>query len=232
MKKVFNLIIVLSLNLIITGCKVDLDIITSPVNYDIPVSGETTGDGKITIVAERAIEVPEDIKKIEVENFIFDYALTNNSTKADMDIDIRISLYGEAQGDEVRTYIDISGTSNITGYSFQSLPAYLGEDYKDVIKRYNNEIAGWTSIVSYYIQKGTSINPPPVSSRGNNILLQIPEQKYIWIVVKNTATITGGTILTPVILNEDEDYVSLLNFTIEVKGFKETGFFPSFMNLF
>ena len=89
MKKVFNLIIVLSLNLIITGCKVDLDIITSPVNYDIPVSGETTGDGKITIVAERAIEVPEDIKKIEVENFIFDYALTNNSTRLNFTIEVK-----------------------------------------------------------------------------------------------------------------------------------------------
>jgi len=89
MKKIFNLIKILSLNAIITGYKDDPNIITSPVNYDIPISGQTTGDGKVTIVAERAIEVPEDIKKIEVENFIFDYALTNNSTRLNFTIEVK-----------------------------------------------------------------------------------------------------------------------------------------------
>ncbi len=181
---------------------------------NIDLSG-LQGEG-YTVKVETYVETGTDYG-IELSKLLYNYTLENHGSKS-IDIEVRLSLYGEATLDD-NNKIDIL----IDGENEDKI--WLSSPYENTL---SEEGYGWVSIVgspsSPISLDGDDAVTAVTELLDNDVVREMLNQGGIWIDAYISPKITDPFVVWTTAF--DGAYMDIIDQSIEAEGTKATGYFP------
>ncbi len=181
-----------------------------------------------TVKVETYVETGTDYG-IELSKLLYNYTLENHGSNS-IDIEVRLSLYGEATLDD-NNKISVSTDADSDGY-IDDEKTWLLAPYKDTL---SDEGYGWVSIVgspsSPISLDGDDAVTAVTELLDNDVVREMLSQGGIWIDAYISPKITDSVILGYWTTAFAGAYMDILDQSIEAEGMKATGYFPGALGI-
>lgn len=187
-----------------------------------------TGEN-ITVKVETYVETGADYG-IELSKLLYNYTLENHGSKS-IDIEVRLSLYGEATLDD-NNKVGILIDDDLDGSYEDEDAIWLSSPYENTI---SDEGYGWVSIIGSPSDPISLDGDDAVTAvtelLDNDVVRELLNQGGIWIDAYISPKVTSSTILSGFESFAAGDYMDILDQSIEAEGTKAPGYFPGALGI-